>query len=57
MSKEYIGSNFDDFLNEEGLLAQAQAVARVFAWEVSRYLQESKQTEKKGTERLINDQQ
>jgi hypothetical protein len=27
MNKRYVGSNFDDFLTEEGLLAEAEAVA------------------------------
>ncbi len=31
---DHTGSRFDDFLDEEGLLAEAEAVAinRVFAW-------------------------
>lgn len=33
---KYIGSNFDDFLVKEGLLAEASAVAvkRVIAWQI-----------------------
>jgi hypothetical protein len=40
MKNKHIGSSFDDFLEEEGLLAEAQAiaVARVLAWEVNQYL-------------------
>jgi len=35
MQAENIGSNFDDFLHEEGLLDEANAVAikRVIAWQ------------------------
>ncbi len=37
MSKKPIGSSFDSFLAEEGLLAEAAAVAqkRVLAWQVA----------------------
>ncbi len=40
MKNKHIGSNFDDFLEEEGILGEAQAiaVARVLAWEVNQYL-------------------
>ena len=36
MNVEFIGSNFDDFLTEEGLLEEAEAVAvkRVLAFQV-----------------------
>lgn len=36
MNEKYIGSDFDDFLNEEGLLEEAEAVAvkRVLAFQV-----------------------
>lgn len=36
MKNRYIGSNFDDFLTEEGILEEvtAKAVERVAAWEV-----------------------
>jgi antitoxin HicB len=36
MKKKYIGSNLDDFLQEESLLENATAVAvkRVIAWEI-----------------------
>ena len=42
MKNKHIGSSFDDFLDDEGILAEAQAiaVARVLAWEVSQYLKE-----------------
>ena len=36
----YIGSNFDDFLEEEGIKneVEAEAVKRVIAWEVQEFL-------------------
>lgn len=36
MNEEYIGSNFDDFLTEEGLLEEVEAVAvkRVLAFQI-----------------------
>lgn len=46
MAGKHIGSNFDDFLEEEGLLAEAQAVAiaRVFAWELKAYIAKENQS-------------
>ena len=43
MNNEHIGSNFDDFLEEEGLLAETQAEAskRVIAWKIQEYLKVS----------------
>ena len=37
MKKEHIGSNFDDFLAQEGLLAECEAGAlkRVVAWQIA----------------------
>ena len=42
MNNKHIGSNFDDFLEEEGLLAEAEAVAikRVIAFQVEQMMQE-----------------
>jgi len=42
MKKEYLGSDFDEFLAEEGLLAEAEAVAvkRVIAYQVEALMQE-----------------
>jgi hypothetical protein len=36
MTNKHIGSSFDDFLEEEGILAEANAVAikRVVAWQI-----------------------
>ncbi len=46
MKNQHIGSSFDGFLEEEGILGEAQAiaVARVLAWEVSQYLVEHNTT-------------
>jgi len=42
MNNKHIGSNFDDFLEEEGLLAEAEAVAikRVIAFQVEQMMKE-----------------
>lgn len=42
MSDQYIGSNFDDFLDEEGILAETEAVAvkRVIAYQVKQMMKE-----------------
>ena len=42
MSK-HLGSNFDDFLEEEGLLAevQAEAVKRVVVWQLNKFMKEN----------------
>ena len=40
MNKQYIGSNFDDYLAEEGMLTEAQAVAvkRVLAYRIEQLM-------------------
>lgn len=40
MKKQHIGSNFDDFLAEEGLLTEAEAVAvkRVLAYQIEQLM-------------------
>jgi antitoxin HicB len=42
MNNKHIGSDFDDFLEEEGLLAEAEAVAikRVIAFQVEQMMSE-----------------
>ena len=42
MKKQYLGSNFDDFLAEEGLLVEAESVAvkRVIAYQIAQLMQE-----------------
>jgi DNA-binding Xre family transcriptional regulator len=46
MKSQHIGSNFDDFLTEEGLLAEAEAVAvkRVIAYQIEQLMTEQKLT-------------
>lgn len=42
MNEQYIGSDFDDFLAEEGLLAEAEAAAikRVIAYQLAQVMKE-----------------
>ena len=42
----HIGSNFDDFLEEEGILAEVESVAwkRVIAFQISQLMEEQKLT-------------
>ena len=42
MSNKHIGTNFDDFLNTEGLLAEAEATAvkRVIAYQIQKEMKE-----------------
>jgi antitoxin HicB len=42
MNEKFIGGDFDDFLEEEGILAESEAVAvkRVIAFQVERMMQE-----------------
>jgi len=44
MVNKYIGDNVDSFLQEQGLLADAKAIAlkRVFAWEMEKSMEELK---------------
>ncbi len=46
MKKKHIGSNFDDFLNEESILDHASAVAvkRVIAWQIEQEMAKQKLT-------------
>ena len=46
MDKKHLGSEFDDFLAEEGILAEAEAVAikRVIAYQVAQLMQEQNLT-------------
>ena len=38
MNKSYIGSNFDDFLEEEGVFAEVVAIKRVLAFQVEQMM-------------------
>lgn len=46
MKTEHLGSDFDDFLEEEGLLAEAEAIAvkRVVAYQIAQLMKEMKLT-------------
>lgn len=46
MNKRYIGSNFDEFLEKEGLLAEVEAVAikRVIAYQIGQLMESNKIT-------------
>jgi len=54
MKNEHIGSNFDDFLAEEGLLAEAETVAvkRVIAYQVERMIKEQNLTKTEMSRRM-----
>jgi DNA-binding Xre family transcriptional regulator len=54
MKVEYLGSNFDDFLVEEGLLAEVEAVAikRVIAYQVTELMKEKNLTKTAMAERM-----
>ncbi|MEJ2748725.1 MAG: XRE family transcriptional regulator [Anaerolineae bacterium] len=46
MNNEHIGSSFDDFLEEDGLLAEAEAVAikRVLAYQIAQLMKQQNLT-------------
>ncbi len=46
MNEKHIGSDFDDFLAEEGLLAEVEAIAmkRVIAFQIAKLMEEQKIT-------------
>ena len=46
MKNEHIGSSFDDYLEEEGLLAEAEAVAikRVLAFQIAQLMEQQNLT-------------
>ncbi|MBE7549885.1 MAG: XRE family transcriptional regulator [Anaerolineales bacterium] len=54
MKAEYLGSNFDEFLAEEGLLAEAEAVAikRVIAYQIAELMREKNLTKTAMAERM-----
>jgi antitoxin HicB len=51
---DHSGSSFDDFLEEEGLLEQSEAVAikRVLAWQLQRAMNQKQVSKKHMAERL-----
>ncbi len=42
MSKKHMGSSIDDFLKEEGIFEEAQAVKEVVAWQLAEAMKEKK---------------
>jgi len=42
MNNQYVGSDFDDFLEEEGVLSEvsAEALKRVISWQIQNFLDE-----------------
>ena len=54
MKPKYIGSNFDDFLAEEGLLAETETVAvkRVIAYQVEQMMKEQNLTKTEMSRRM-----
>ena len=54
MNKTYLGSDFDDFLTEDGILAETEAVAikRVIAFQVAQLMEEQNLTKTAMAERM-----
>jgi antitoxin HicB len=54
MNEQFMGSNFDDFLAEEGFLAEVEAVAvkRVIAYQIEQLMKEQKLTKSAMAERM-----
>ena len=42
MSKKNMGSSIDDFLNEEGIFEEAQAVKEIVAWQLAEAMKKKK---------------
>ena len=42
MSKKHMGSGIDEFLREEGIFEEAQAVKEVVAWQLAEAMKEKK---------------
>ena len=54
MDNKHLGSNFDDFLEEEGILAEVEAVAikRVIAFQLVELMEEKRLTKTAMAERM-----
>ena len=54
MKNKYMGSNFDDFLKEEGTLEETQAAAtkKVIAYQILEIMKKRHLTKKRMTERM-----
>jgi DNA-binding Xre family transcriptional regulator len=57
MNKQHIGSDFDDFLKQEGLLAECEAGAlkRVVAWQLEQEMKRRRITRAKLASRMKTD--
>jgi len=55
MKNEHVGSNFDDFLAEEGLLAETEAVAvkRVIAYQIEQFMKEQNLSKTQMSHRMM----
>ncbi|STX55577.1 Uncharacterized conserved small protein [Legionella beliardensis] len=51
---QYIGSSFDEFLDEEGLLTEtsAEALKRVIVWQIKNYLEDHQITKQTFAKRM-----
>jgi len=64
IDKKYIGSSLDDFLEEEGILEEAEAAKRVLAYQIDQLMQEQRisksemarrmKTSRAAVDRLLN---
>jgi len=54
MEQKHIGSDFDDFLMEEGLLEKAEAIAvkKLFAYQVKEEMRKNKITQQQMAEKM-----
>ena len=57
MNKDHIGSDLDDFLREEGLLAECEAgaIKRVVTWQLEREMKRRRMTRAKLATRMKTD--
>ena len=57
MKHQYIGSNLDDFLQEEGLLAECEAgaIKRVVAWQIAQEMKRRGMSRAKLASRMKTD--
>lgn len=55
MKNEHVGSNFDDFLAEEGLLTETEAVAvkRVIAYQIEQFMKEQNLSKTQMSRRMM----
>jgi len=55
MKNEHVGSNFDEFLAEEGLLTETEAVAvkRVIAYQIEQFMKEQNLSKTQMSRRMM----